>query len=65
LHWPLAVSQKLPLRHCTSVAHPLHFVPRQTLGAQLVGVDVGHEPALQNAAGVTTFVAALHDGGWH
>jgi hypothetical protein len=41
------------LPHCTSVAQPLHFVPIQTLGAQLLGVATGHEPPLQYDAGVT------------
>jgi hypothetical protein len=35
------------------------------LWPQLVGVDAGHDPALQNAAGVTRFVAASHEGAWH
>jgi hypothetical protein len=35
------------------------------LWPQLVGVDAGHDPALQNAAGVTWFVAASHEGAWH
>jgi hypothetical protein len=65
LQRPAARSQKLPAPHCTSVAQPLHFVPTQTLWPQLVGVDIGHAPALQNAAGVTWFVAALHEGARH
>jgi hypothetical protein len=51
----------LPFPHCTSVAQPLHFEPTQTLGAQLVGVDAGHEPPLQNAAGVTWLLVASHE----
>jgi hypothetical protein len=65
LQRPAARSQNLPVPHCTSVAQPLHFVPRQMLGAQVAGVDTGHDPPLQNAAGVTWFVAALHDAGLH
>jgi hypothetical protein len=65
LQSPVARSQKLPVPHCTSVAQPLHFEPMQTSGAQLVGVDAGHEPALQNAAGVTLLLEASHEAARH